>query len=320
MKTNLFLAGGLFAFLVMLCSSPVFAADKIKNCASGVENALENANEFITEHLNTFLATSGSFLATKYKDQIKKRWAKATLKCSNRDDYCERMGFVAFQGSGNILKYCTKETNFASRTLCSNVEVTMHELGHMVNIPIHARHNEANLYNQVSSGEADLVYRLGEQMKSYCVKHTSGSTPIFQKASRGEIGTKCKKNSDCDSNKCQGKGAVRECVCGDDDDCKGSARCKKRLGKNYCIAKGTGPGDFCKKNSDCDFGVCQKKSCVCKTDSDCKSFYKDTDNIRCVNRVGKNYCQETKQSVGQSCHKNSDCLGDAKCKKKVCSN
>ena len=297
-------------------------ADKIKNCGMAEKTALENANGFITEHLDNFLATSASFLATKYKDKMKKKWPKTTLKCSKRENYCERKDNDAFQGSSNTIKYCTEVFDLTWAELCTTVGVTVHELGHVANIPIHARHNHAHLYlSTVNSGKGDLVYRLEKEMRSYCWKTiNTGSSPSVAPVSSGEIGTKCKNNSDCNSKKCQGTGAVRECVCADDEDCKGSARCKKRLGKNYCIAKGTGPGDFCKKNSDCDIGVCQKKSCVCKTDKDCKSFYSNISDIRCVNRIGKNFCQETKQSAGESCHKNSDCTGNLKCKKKACSN
>ena len=308
----------LLVFLILLCINPVMAADNIKNCSSAEEAALESANEYVTNHLENFLATSATFLPEKYKDKLKKKWPKTTLKCSNRDTYCANKSFGAFVSVGNVLRYCVKEFDLTTRSLCDTVKITMHELGHVAGIPTHARHNHSGLYASVGAGDSDLVYRLGNEMGTYCSANP-GSSPSVVQVSSGEIGATCKKNSDCNSKKCQGNGAVRECVCADDNDCE-SARCKKRLGKNYCIAKGTGPGDFCKRNSDCDIGVCQKKSCVCKTDNDCKSFYVGTNNIRCVNRVGKNFCQETIQSLGESCHKNSDCIGNLKCKKKECSN
>ncbi|MCA9471351.1 MAG: hypothetical protein MRJ96_09590 [Nitrospirales bacterium] len=308
--------------MVLLCvlswHSHGFAADKITNCSANQEAALQNANEYISDHLNNFLATKAGFLPTKYKDKLKKNWPKTTLKCSNADDYCAKKGFAAFQNVGKVLRYCTKEFDLTTASLCRVAALTMHELGHSAGIPIHARHNHADLYGSVASGDADLVYRLGNEFRSYC-DNNPGTSPSVTQASGGPIGATCQKNEDCRSKKCQGTGSVRECVCAKDGDCGSAARCKKRLGKNYCLAKGTGPGDFCKKNSDCHIGVCQKKSCVCKTDDHCRSFYVGITDIRCVNRVGKNFCQETNQDLGESCQKDSDCRGSLKCKKKQCS-
>ncbi|MGB0910555.1 MAG: hypothetical protein ACPGYT_09345 [Nitrospirales bacterium] len=313
------LAACMVALFLVLSSTNGFAADKITNCSSGQKTALQNANKYISDHLNNFLASNAGFLPSKYKDKLKKNWPKTTLKCSNADKYCAKKGFAAFQSVGKVLRFCTKEFNLTTASLCRTAAITVHELGHSAGIPIHARHNHAGLYSSVASGTSDLVYRLGNEFRVYCDSH-SGASPSVPRPNARAIGATCQKNSDCGSKKCQGTGNVRECVCAKDRDCGSSARCKKRLGKNYCLAKGTGPGDFCKKNSDCRTGVCQNKSCVCKTDNHCKSFYVGTNDIRCVNRVGKNYCQETNQRLGESCHKNSDCRGSLKCKKKMCSN
>jgi len=306
--------------LYIILLNPAFAADKIKNCNSQTETALEAVNDYITDHLNDFLQTDALFISTKHKDKVKKKWPKTTLKCANADNYCKNKGFDAFVSVGNVVRYCTKEINIPSANLCTLVGLTMHEMGHVAGIPRHNRHNHSNLYNQVSTGTADLVYRFGHAARDYCNTHPvslSGSTSVI--ISAGEIGADCGKNSDCNSKKCQGKGDRRECVCKDNDDCPDDGRCKNRLGKNYCIAKGNGPGDFCKKNKDCDFGKCEKGNCVCKTDTDCRGFYGDT-SMRCAKpATKKNFCQPTNQPLGESCQKNSDCSGKNKCKKKKCS-
>jgi len=299
--------------------SPTFAADKIKNCNSQTETSLEAVNDYITDHLDDFLQNDATFISTKHKDKVKKKWPKTTLKCANADNYCKNKGFNAFVSVGKVVRYCTKEIDIPNASLCTLVGLTMHEMGHVAAIPRHNRHNHANLYSQVSSGTADLVYRFGDAARDYCNNHPVGSPTTSTTITSGELGATCKKNSDCDSKKCQGKGDRRECVCKGDDDCNGDARCKNRLGKNYCVTKGLGPGDFCKKNKDCDFGKCEKGNCVCKNDSDCTSFFGDS-SMRCAKpALKKNFCQPTGQPAGESCQKNSDCNGSLKCKKKKCS-
>lgn len=305
--------------LCLLCFTHyVYAADKIKNCNAQTESALEIVNEYITGNLNDFLQTSASFIAAKHKDKIKKKWPKATLKCTNADDYCRKKGFAAFVSVGNVVRYCTNQIDIPAASLCRLVGLTMHEMGHVAGVPKHNRHNHASLYSQVSSGDADLVYRLGDAARDYCNANPgnlSGATSTTVAART--IGASCSKNSDCDSGKCQGSGSRRECVCKNDNDCP-NGRCKNRLGKNYCIAKGDGPGDFCKKNKDCDFGKCEHGNCVCKTNSDCRDFFGDS-SMRCAKpATKKNFCQPTNQPAGASCHKNSDCSGNLKCKKKQC--
>ncbi|GEM_PF-4815357 len=48
------------------------------------------------------------------------------------------------------------------------------------------------------------------------------------------IGAPCNKNRECVSNKCQGSGDDRACVCASDNDCGSGQRCKQRIGKNRC--------------------------------------------------------------------------------------
>ena len=139
------------------------AADKITNCSSSQKTALQSANRYISDHLNNFLATKAGFLPAKYKDKLKKNWPKTTLKCSNADKYCAKKGFAAFQNVGKVLRYCTKEFNLTTASLCRVAALTVHELGHSAGIPIHARHNHAGLYSSVATGTADLVYRLGNE-------------------------------------------------------------------------------------------------------------------------------------------------------------
>ncbi len=296
------------------------AADKIKNCNAQTETALQVVNEYITGNLNDFLQSDATFIATKHKDKIKKKWSKTTLKCTNADKYCDKKNFAAFVSVGNVVRYCTKEIDIPAASLCTLVGLTMHEMGHVAGIPRHNRHNHSGLYSQVRSGTADLVYRFGYAALDYCNTHPAnlaGSTSVSLAAKT--IGASCSKNSDCNSGKCQGKGDRRQCVCKNNADCPGG-RCQNRLGKNYCVTEGMGPGDFCKKNKDCKFGKCEKGNCVCKSDTDCRSFFGDT-SMRCAKpATKKNFCQPTNQPVNASCQKNSDCSGNLKCKKKQCSN
>ena len=100
----------------------------------------------------------------------------------------------------------------------------------------------------------------------------------------------CDKNQECRSNKCQGSGSDRECVCASDSDCPGAQYCNKRAGQNRCLAERTlNIEDRCDKNKECRSNKCQgsgsDRECVCAEDSDCPG------SQQCRKRVNKNQCR-----------------------------
>ncbi len=121
------------------------------------------------------------------------------------------------------------------------------------------------------------------------------------------VGDSCLKNKECQTNKCQGSGDNRECVCNNDSDCANGQFCNNRLGQNRCLANGTSNvGETCDKNAECRSGKCQgsgsDRECVCNRDSDCSATQ------YCNNRASKNRCLSNRnKDVGQSCSKNQEC-------------
>ena len=161
------------------------------------------------------------------------------------------------------------------------------------------------------------VCRLDKHCESdqFC-KTKFGKNQCLKKNSKG-IGEPCSRNKQCHSNKCQGRGEKRVCVCSSDSDCGFSSNlyCAVRLGKNQCLEQNISKiGQSCSKNKECYSGKCQgtgkKRACVCSTDRDCSL----SGDKYCDKRLGKNKCRayHTK-SEGQSCSKNKECKSK-KCK------
>ncbi len=127
------------------------------------------------------------------------------------------------------------------------------------------------------------------------------------------VGQSCNKNAECSSNKCQGSGGDRQCVCADDGDCGAGQFCNNRLGQNRCLVDGSlDVGDSCIKNAECDSNKCQGGMCVCANDSDCGT------GQFCNNRLGQNRCLvDGSLDVGDSCVKNAECDSN-KCQGGMC--
>lgn len=308
----------LICCMLLLCfgiSSSHASPLKIKNCSASATRDIDWAVDFINQHMDTMLARA-RFIPTKYHHKIKKKWPKTKIKCTTKGS-CKKPSTGGFHRLGNKIHLCWDNlTDNFTISRCELVGIIMHEKAHAANVPIEKRHNDPSEYSYVRS--RDLVYRFDAVVTDVCnnpppVTSNTGSQTIGGESnSKLALGESCSKNKQCGSGKCN-RG---ECVCKKNSDCGDGFRCKKRIGKNYCIATGGDLGDFCKRNSDCGIGVCQKKSCVCKRDSDCRTSFNDN-NWRCQNRVGKNYCQGINLPSGGACKKNKDC-NSGKCKRKVC--
>lgn len=288
---------------------------KVKNCSAAATREIDWAVDFINQHIDTMLARA-RFIPTKYHSKIKKKWPKSTIKCTTKGS-CKKATVGGFHRLGNNIKLCWDNLVDQQVTRCGLVGVIMHEKAHAANVPIEKKHNSTREYSYIRN--IDLVYRFDAVVQDVCDNPPAVSTGSSGGDALGAassaalgLGEYCSKNNQCGSGKCN-RG---ECVCARNSDCGDGFRCKKRIGKNYCIATGADLGDFCKRNSDCGIGVCQKKSCVCKRDTDCRTSFNDN-NWRCQNRVGKNYCQGINLPRGGACKKNSDC-NSGKCKRKVC--
>jgi|GEM_PF-2135627 len=139
----------------------------------------------------------------------------------------------------------------------------------------------------------------------YCNKRLGKNRCLAYRST--PVGKSCTKNKECKSNKCQGSGSKRACVCGRDSDCGSGQYCNKRLGANRCLAKASkSVGQKCSKNGECKSGKCQgsgsKRACVCNKNSDCAS------GQYCNNRLGANRClADSSKSLGQKCSKNGEC-------------
>lgn len=131
-----------------------------------------------------------------------------------------------------------------------------------------------------------------------------------------KLGKSCRKNRECQSNKCQKKGSKKVCTCKVDTDCASGQQCNKPVGKaSFCGRDGVKLGATCSKHNQCRSNRCEGKKCVCNADSDCGAGKK------CHRAVGKkNYCAgkaKGTQSIGKRCKKNTDCLSN-KCEGKQC--
>ncbi len=302
---------------------------KVKNCDSSSMADINWAVDFIDGNIDEML-DEATFIPSKYKDKIKKKWPSTTLKCSKKNK-CS--GFTdGYHKSGNRINLCWDQIRDFKETRCELVGLIMHEKAHVANVPTEKKHNDPDAYSYVN--QVDLVYRFDEVVKDVCTKKaipatdtsvktivrpdgsmTGGDIVESAETSKLDLGQRCSEHTQCVSSKC-GKGV---CVCDDNKDCGSKSRCIKKIGKNYCVPRGGTIGDFCKKNSDCGIGKCEKKSCVCKKDKHCKDSFGSTD-FRCATPglgFGKNFCQPTSVSNGGACAKNSDCTSD-KCKKDVC--
>ncbi len=302
---------------------------KVKNCDSSSIADINWALDFIDSHINEIL-DDATFIPSKYKDKIKKKWPSTTLRCSTKKRCDGDTG--AYHKLGNRFNLCWDQLRDADTTRCGLVGVIMHEKAHAANVPIEKQHNETREYGYVR--DVDLVYRFDKVVEDICTKkaipQTDSSVKIIVRpdgsmtgeniidsgeTSKLDLGQRCSEHTQCVSSQC-GKGV---CVCDDNKDCGSKSRCIKKIGKNYCVPRGGLIGDFCKKNSDCGIGKCEKKSCVCDKDKHCKDSFGSTD-FRCATPglgFGKNFCQPTSVANGGACTKNSDCTSD-KCKKDVC--
>ena len=66
----------------------------------------------------------------------------------------------------------------------------------------------------------------------YCNNRASKNRCLAERTLN--VGEACDKNKECRSNKCQGSGDDRECVCSQDTDCPDGQQCRRRVGKNEC--------------------------------------------------------------------------------------
>ena len=309
----------LFAVLVTSTHAKNF---KVKDCDSSAMEDINWAVDFIDKNIGWMLSEA-TFIPSKYRDEIKKKWPTSTLNCSTKKK-CDDL-VQGYHGGGNKINMCWDEIRGSTTTRCDLVGIIMHEKAHAANIPIEKKHNDVNDYSYVRN--VDLVYRFDDVVKRICLikngmgavratPRTGGNTVESGGTGRLALDEFCSTNTQCASNNC-GVGGV--CVCDDDEDCGQNSRCKKKIGKNYCVPTGGDLGDYCEKNSDCGMGKCEKKSCVCEKDKDCRDSFGSTD-YRCGKPglgFGKNFCQATSVPIGGACERNSDCKSD-KCKKDTC--
>lgn len=305
-----------FVLLSVLVTTAHAKQFKVEDCDSSAMADINWAVDFIDKNIDEMLAQA-SFIPSKYGDKIKKKWPTSTLKCSTKKKCEADVG--GYHRGGNKINLCWDSIRDSSTTRCDLVGIIMHEKAHAANVPIDKKHNDANEYAHVRA--TDLVYRFDDVVEQVCLappatSATGSSIVESGGTSRLSLGEHCSSNTQCGSNNC-GAGGV--CVCDDNTDCGSDSRCKKRIGKNYCVPTGGDFGDYCEKNSDCSAGKCEKKSCVCEKDNDCTTLLGDT-NFRCAKPglgFGKNFCQATSVANGGACQRDSDCASD-KCKKDKC--
>lgn len=103
-------------------------------------------------------------------------------------------------------------------------------------------HGYGTQVNSVYQYIAVSRYLLGEICKvdtdcgqgRYCNIRIGGVNRCLEDGTK-IIGQSCNMNKECRSNKCQGTGNERMCVCGQNSDCTQGQICKKPIGKkNYC--------------------------------------------------------------------------------------
>jgi hypothetical protein len=311
----------LFTVLATSVHAKKFA---VEDCDSSSIEDINWAVDFIDKNIDQMLSEA-TFIPSKYGDEIKKKWPKSTLKCSTKKKCDNTKNTLGYHRGGNKINLCWDTIRDTKQTRCDLVGIIMHEKAHAADVPIEKKHNDVKEYSYVS--KVDLVYRFDEVVERIClVKNGMGAVPATPKTGgstvesggtiRLDLGQFCSTNTQCGSNNC-GAGGV--CVCDDDKDCGSGSRCKKRIGKNYCVPTGGDLGDYCEKNSDCGMGKCEKKSCVCEKDKDCRDSFGSTD-FRCGKPglgFGKNFCQATSVPIGSACERNSDCKSD-NCKKDRC--
>lgn len=64
-------------------------------------------------------------------------------------------------------------------------------------------------------------------------------------------------------------------------------------------------GKFCSTDTQCSSNKCEKGVCTCNVGKDCPG--NGSMSMRCVNRLGKNFCAPPANSLGSYCKKNNDC-------------
>ncbi len=104
--------------------------------------------------------------------------------------------------------------------------------------------------------------------------------PIGAKA----LGTACKRDSECLSNKCESD----KCVCNSDSDCPSGQECYRPItGSNVCRTVALALGKSCQRDSQCRSNKCEQDECVCRTNDDCPKGKVCKTPI-----TGKNRCED----------------------------
>jgi hypothetical protein len=115
-------------------------------------------------------------------------------------------------------------------SLCELVATLVHEEGHANGLPAMKGHNNptATVFNN------DLIYRMDGVAEAFCEAEARAgrfTDAALRGVSQRVLGASCTKDDQCSTGKCE-KG---ECVCKQDSDCSGTAKCKKPLGGiNQC--------------------------------------------------------------------------------------
>ena len=285
--------------------SLALARQPVVDCDSSAMEDINWALDFATAHVEPVLAQA-TYLPSKYTDRIRKDWDKTSVKCSNKKSCNETTGKLGFDRGGNQIKLCWDNIRSLPKTVfrCDLVKIIFHEKGHAANIPIEARHNEwPTGYPYVP--HIDLVYRLGDDAESYCISLATCSpgAVVPKELKLKGLGESCTLDGNCASAHCEGAkcaGGVCTpgvCQCQTVDWSAGFLPVESASAGNLAI------GEFCSRDTQCAGGHCERGTCTCKIDKDCPG------KLRCVNRLGKNFCVPEGRGLGSFCEKDADCPG-----------
>ncbi len=298
--------------LIVLGAAARGSAFEVNNCPPKPQSDITAAARFINRNMSD-IVDPYTFLTEEQRQEIVRKWVGLNIRCSDREQACDKFDGYAHGGPGNRVNICYYSFG-SGATLCDLVRVIMHEQGHAHGFRMVPGHNDPGPPKYVK--ENDVMYRMGFMAQDFCLaKAAAGSfdNAVLQGGGERAIGAKCSEDLQCSSSRCSGG----TCVCNSDIDCPSGQRCfKPATAKNFCAATALPLGASCNREDECLSNQCEGGVCVCRHDSDCPSGQVCRTPI-----TGSNFCEAAEKSgskmLGVSCNHDSECRSN-KCESGRC--
>jgi hypothetical protein len=221
---------------------------------------------------------TATYLPSKYTDRIRKDWDRTSIKCSGKSMCAERLGTLGFDSGGDQIRLCWD--NIRQPGLAIN-------RCRLVEIVFHETGHAAGIPIEHKHNDWTLGY---PYVPTVDLVYRLGK----------DANALCVAAASC----APGTASGPACVPAD-----------WSAGLDLVESSDSGKlavGDFCARDSQCHSGKCEKGICTCDANKDCPG------SLRCVNRIGKNFCVPPGGSaLGAYCQKNSDC-GPGTCNNNLC--